>query len=789
MRKEIRLQHSIYIIFLLLSLTFSCSNYENEIAQGSSVEIPYKNGQLTISAITQDIINFRYSDSLTYSDRDYAPILTSSVNLQVEKQEENLILSTENVELFVQLKPFSISIRDTNSTEKVQLISPYGRNGDTTSIQFKLKENEAIYGTGARALPLNRRGYKLDMFNKAHYAYQMGSELLNYCIPHITSSEKYMLLFDNPAKGWMDIGKTVDDELNFSTLGGNMSYYFINGSSYNDMITKYTELTGRQQLPPVWTFGNLQSRFGYRNQKEASSMLNKSLEAGYPVDAMILDIYWFGPELQDGQMGKLDWDAEKWPDPKQMIAEFEENNVKIITVSEPFFTLKSGRFEELESKGLLAKDSTGNAMQIPYFYFGKTGLLDIFNDDAQQWIWNQYKRMDEYGIDGWWVDLGEPEVHPDDIIHVNGLGKEVHGAYGHEWAKMLYEGYARDYPNERLFHMGRAGFAGTQRYSLIPWSGDVSRTWSGLSAQIPIMTGIGMSGIGYMHADAGGFSFVEKADPELYTRWLQFAVFTPVLRPHADEVVPPEPVTWPQEVQENVKPAIELRYKMLPYNYTLAWKNMTSGIPMARPMFMEYESIPDTLISEYMWGENLLVSPVLQPGEVIHKTYLPEGDWYDLHLNSQRKGNQWVGKTLANDHIPVYVKGGSVIVTAPAMKNTAEFTSENLNFTYYYSENSSENVVYFDDGKTKGAYKKGEYHLIKTNVQPNQTGLSIALNVEGSGYVNSPENRNIKFSLIGVPVPDNIMIDGKEAVFSMSDNAILFNLSLNKNSTIVVNYK
>ncbi|CAN0597173.1 unnamed protein product, partial [Laminaria digitata] len=176
-------------------------------------------------------------------------------------------------------------------------------------------------------------------------------------------------------------------------LGGNQAYYFINGDSYEELIDEYTDLTGKQPLPPIWALGNLHSRFGYHSQAEAEASIKKALDQDYPIDAVILDIYWFGPELDDGQMGRLDWDTEYWPDPKGMISGFKEQEINTITVSEPFFTLKSGEFENLASKGLLATTQDGEAATIPDFYFGEGGLLDIFKSSAKDWIWDKYKYM------------------------------------------------------------------------------------------------------------------------------------------------------------------------------------------------------------------------------------------------------------------------------------------------------------------------------------------------------------------------------------------------------------
>ncbi len=714
-------------------------------------KVTFQDGLQTVSitAIADNVVKVQYDDDSIYSDRLYGPILEASQPFTISNNDNLVSLSTSSVEVCVTIDPFNISFHDRASGLKLSEEQGFFQRSDTTGFRFTLSGNEAIYGTGSRAIPMNRRGERFMNYNQPQYGYAYGGDEINYNIPHLYSSEEYMLLIDNPAKAWFDIGHTEQDVLEFASLGGNQAYYFINGSSYEELIDEYTDLTGKQPLPPIWALGNLHSRFGYHSQEETEASIQKALDMGYPIDAVILDIYWFGPELEDGQMGRLDWDTDNWPDPKGMISNFSAQDINTITVSEPFFTLKSGEFENLASKGLLATTNDREAATIPEFYFGEGGLLDIFKEEAQSWIWDRYRYMKSYGVEGWWVDLGEPEKHPSYMNHVNGTADEIHGVYGHEWAKMLFEGYQKDYPNERLLHLGRSGFAGTQRYGLVPWSGDISRSWSGLKAQLPIMLGMGISGLGYMHSDAGGFSMVDKADAELYTRWLQFAAFTPIFRPHADQIVPAEPAEWPQEVQQNVKPSVELRYKLLPYNYTLAWKNMTTGMPMARPMFMHYPNLPDTLEWQYMWGEDFLVTPVLEPGAESLDLYLPEGDWYQYWTDDKTSGGGWHTEPLTIGHTPVFVKAGSIIPSKADINRTTQYSNGQLTLSYYAATETSESMVYFDDGKTPGAYAKGSYELINISARPTDDGLTFSIEIEGNGYESSPDSRTVTLEIIG----------------------------------------
>ncbi len=737
--------------FSLFCLLQACQSISKPYKLENHVlNITTNRGKYSIAALTDDVIKVTFSDSLTSGDRLYAPLLTEAQPMQISHSKNNIRAKTAHLTVNISLNPFVISFLDNESGLKLSEEAGYGREQDTTSLRFQLRKDEAIYGTGERAIAMNRRGQRFLSYNNPHYGYGEGALNLNYAIPHIMSSEEYMLLIDNPAKAVWDIGKSEGDVMEFKSKGGNMAYYFINGDSFSELMENYSELTGRQGLLPLWAYGHFQSRFGYRSEQEAREKLQKTLDAGFPVDAIILDIFWFGEEIEDGKMGQLSWDSTHWPDPKGMIADFARKGVKTITVSEPFFTQKSRHYAYLDQHKLLGLDSAGNTYVIEDFYFGPGGLLDIFKPEAQDWMWARYKEQKAYGVAGWWVDLAEPEKHPAGIHHLIGTADEIHGAYGHEWAKMLYEKTAADFPKERLFHLGRAGFAGTHRYGLLPWTGDVSRSWSGLAPQVSMMLSMGLSGLAYLHSDAGGFSMAPGPDAELYTRWLQFATFSPIFRPHADNSVPAEPALWPAEVQAHVKPFVELRYRMLPYNYTLAWENSQTGMPLARPLFTAYPDAPDTLMNEYLWGDELLVAPVLKPGLSEMQLYLPEGKWYDFWTGEVIQGQRFITTSLTMDKIPVYARAGAMIVTTPLVKNTSAYTSEKLDISYYFDVEESATEIYFDDGKTKGAYESGAYQLMELYTYSRDNVLEINCSMRGNGYEGAPATRSASFAVYGL---------------------------------------
>jgi oligosaccharide 4-alpha-D-glucosyltransferase len=501
--------------------------------------------------------------------------------------------------------------------------SGYSKTDELESLEFNLTEKEVLYGGGARALGMNRRGNRLQLYNRAHYGYENRSELMNFTIPIVISSNKYMIHFDNASTGYLDLDSKKDNTLKYETTSGRKTYQIIAGDTWEELISNYTELTGRQPLPPRWALGNFSSRFGYHSQAEVMKTIAAFKRDSIPVDAIILDLYWFGKEIQ-GTMGNLEFYKDSFPDPQKMIHDLKAQGVKTVLITEPFILTTSSKWNEAVEKKILATDNLGNPFKYD-FYFGNTGLIDIYKPSANLWFWDVYKNLKNMGVAGFWGDLGEPEVHPEALIHNYGKANEVHNIYGHDWARLISDGYKRDFPTERPFILMRAGYSGSQKFGMIPWSGDVNKTWGGLRPQTEISLQMGMQGMAYMHSDLGGFAG-NNDEPELYVRWLQYGVFNPIFRPHAQEDVASEPVFKDANTKRLAKKAIELRYQLLPYNYSLAYENSTKGLPLMRPMFFEEENNEKlwTMEDQYFWGHNLLIAPVFEKGQQSREVYLPK---------------------------------------------------------------------------------------------------------------------------------------------------------------------
>lgn len=666
-------------------------------------------------------------------------------------------LQCGNMVIFANADPFYLTYIYKGDTLLNEESGFYNKPG-STGVRFALKPGEKVFGTGERAMAMDRRGEKLQLYNRPFYAYEYGAAMLNYSVPVTVSSRKYSILFDNPQKGYIDIGLTEPSVTEWNAIGGTARYYLIAGSSFSEISASYTWLTGRQPLPPRWAFGNLQSRMAYRNQYETDSIVSLLQKNDFPVDAIILDFYWFGDSIQ-GHLGKLDWFKKAWPDPEGMISKFRKQGIKTILITEPYVIDTVANHADAAAKGVFVTDSLGNTYIDKQFYFGAGSLIDIFKPQARDWFWQKYKKQIDIGIAGWWGDLGEPESHPSDIWHVTGKADQVHNIYGHYWDKMLFEKYKVNYPNTRLFHLQRSGFAGTQRFSAFPWTGDVSRSWGGLQAQLPLLLTMGMNGLGYIHSDAGGFAQGVK-DDELYTRWLQFAVFTPILRPHGSGI-PSEPVYWSAQTQDIVRRYIKLRYAMLPYNYSLAYQNATSGMPLMRPLFYQFpdDTVAFSSDNQYMWGDNLMVAPVIEKGKNTQSIYFPAGNWFDFHTGVEYKGKTRIDFPINIENIPVFAKAGSFIPLTAPLTTTDKYTGGNYTVRYYPSGKSTF-VQFEDNGLDSKSLSEGKYELI--TYKGNKESLITTVEISKTGsWQGMPDSRNMLLQIRTDTKAAKVMVNGK----------------------------
>lgn len=736
-------------------------------ASAETVTVTTPEGRsVSVTPVTSDIIRVTNLDK----GQNAAP-----VSLALNADEPECAVSRLG-DITTLTTPSGVSVRIDASTGAVDINGGAGRAVSDDGLRTFKDGKQSIslltmgpghfYGAGERGHSLNLEGDTLVMYNRQNYGYT-GSDprisQMNITMPLFLSSRGYAVVFDDHAAAEM----VMSDPIVYTTEAkAPVTYYFVNSTgSLADLTSKLSTLTGRQKMPPLWALGYITSKYGYRTQAETTGVIDTLKRAGYPVDGIVLDLYWYGKEED---MGRLAWDADQWPDHKKMLADLRKQGVNVVNISQPY-VLSNGRgvdnYNYLSENGLLLKDSLGQTLPVT-IWVGEGGMFDVSNPDTRAWLRNRYRDLTLEGVGGWWGDLGEPEVHPFGGLHANGEStREYHNKYGNDWSSIIYDLYNEEFPDRRLMTLMRGGTTGLQKYSVFPWSTDVSRSWGGLDPQITIMLNSGLSGLGYMSHDVGGFAIDEAApyDPELYVRWLQLGAFSPVLRTHAQATA--EPYKYPEQ-QDIIIPLIRDRYRWLPYNYTLAYENASQGLPLVRPLnFYSGSSKLDDIRDEFLWGRDVLVAPVLTKGATEREIVFPEGLWVDYNSPTRfYHGGDTITYPAPLSVLPLFVRAGSFIPQAGyRMENTGDYQTDRYTINYYPYLGSSEGLIYEDDLTSPSALDKGEYALIRLKGDATMDGLTITAESEG----NFPGNSQVKQLTFKVYLlegkPSEVVVDGRNA--------------------------
>ncbi len=747
---------------------------------GQSTLIGTGHGTVAVTPITPDI--FKVS-RIPYGEKKFSfPRSQASV----------LSPSSEGVTWFA--SPTEVTFRSASTIVKVNrltgrtiflnaegdtILSEAGgvdNSGDLKRVSLRNGIAQNLYGGGERGHSLRLNGDTLVMFNRQNYGYVAGDPRISQMgitVPWFVSDAGYGVLFDDYNRASLSLGK--DSIVYESETPKPLSYYFVNGEgSLAGATSRYTELTGRQQLPPFWALGYITSRYGYHNEQEALGAIDSLKQRDYPVDGIVFDLYWYGKETD---MGRLEWNKDQFPDHRRMLDSLNRMGVHTVLINQPYIN-KIGAIDNynmLSEAGMLVKDSAGNTHDVTT-WVGDAGMFDMSNPATRAWLWNRLKGLTEDGVSGWWGDLGEPEVHPLTIMHANGeTASQYHNVYGNEWSKTIYDGLRSDFPDMRPLLMMRGGTAGLQRYSVFPWTTDVSRSWGGFVPQVALMLNSGLSGLGYMGSDVGGFAVdpAEPYQPELYVRWLQMGTFSPMLRTHAQ--LKPEPYHYPQH-DAIIKDFIKQRYQWLPYNYTLAYENTVEGLPLARPVNFHSEggTVDANVTDEYLWGSEVLVAPVFKKGARSRKVYFPAGDTW---INWNKPSQTFAGGTTATvaaplEEMPMFVKAGSFIPQyMRPIENVSQYDPMFLTVKYFPSKESSSFTVFDDNRLSPTSLSDGQYQLTTFTAVPQGRKLEIDIESEGS-YKEMPEGRMITLEIPGIARPARVTVGGERLTEVSTPKAI-----------------
>lgn len=666
-------------------------------------------------------------------------------------------------------------------------------NDSTNSLNLYAPGDDLFYGGGERGHSLTLNGDTIPMYNTQNYGYTEGDpriRKMGVSVPLLVSSLGYGVLFDDVAAADM----VVREPIVYATESRDpVSYYFIYGDKTLAGVTdQYTRLTGRQPLPPLWSLGYITSKYGYRDATEATGAIDTLKSMGYPVDGIVLDLYWYGVEEN---MGSLRWDTVKWPDPQGFLAALKSRGVNTVLITQPYVN-KDGaadRYRELAEGDMFVVDSLGQVHDMTT-WIAECSMIDVANPTTRRWMRDIYRQLTDGGVGGWWGDLGDLETHPATVFHRDSTGNKIparlyHNLYGNDWSRIIAELYAEEYPETRLMSLMRGGTTGLQRFSVFPWSTDVSRSWGGLKPQVKIMVSSGLSGLGYMHHDVGGFAVdpAHPTDAELYVRWLQTGLFSPVLRTHAQRQ--PEPYHYP-EYADIILNTIRERYRWLPYNYTMAYRNSTTGAPLVRPLNFTDPTMPADIDDQYMWGPDVMVAPVTDGGATSRRVVVPRGLWIDYNNPSVTyQGPDTIDYSAPLSMIPLLVRAGAMIPMADyPMHNVGDYTTDRYDvYCYPRTNGTTTATIYEDDLKSARALAKGEYATVDLSTVTEGDKVTIEAGI--SGNYPTLSSKTLTFHLPGIAADSvkDLTVNGA-ATTAGGDSEAVFEATLTPGQPLVVTF-
>lgn len=633
--------------------------------------------------------------------------------------------------------------------------------------------DEAFYGLGDKPTHLNLRGSRFVNWNSDTYSFQFNQDPLYRSIPFyigLNEGNAYGIFFDNTFKTYFDFAAEADDQTSFWSEGGELQYYYIHGPHMMDVVKRYHSITGTHYLPPMWALGYHQCRWSYYPEGKVRDLARNFRERKIPCDAIYLDI-----DYMDGYRC-FTWNKHYFPDPKKMIKALADDGFRTVVMIDPGIKVDDNYwvFREGKKNRYFCRRGDDYFME-GYVWPGRCQFPDFTNPKVREWWGGLYRDLVDEGVAGVWNDMNEPAIFgrgtfPNDVRHNydghRGSHRKAHNVYGMQMVRATYDGLKKLFHNKRPFTITRAAYAGTQRYASV-WTGDNVATWEHLRLGVLQLQRLSVSGLPFCGTDIGGFS--GEPDAELFTRWIQFGVFSPFMRAHsAGDTAEREPWSFGPEHEALNRKFIELRYQLLPYIYSVFWEHSRHGFPILRPVTMLEQQVSSNIYreEEFCFGDKILVSPVLNPAQAQKTVYLPEGRWYYYWNNAVFEGGQEHEVDTPLNEMPMFVKAGAVLPQYPVMQYVDEWQPESLTLLVYHLQGENNSYLYEDHGDTF-AYEQQVYLEKKFTVKGTETELKISQTVDGL-YTEKYETYELHF--IGLPFPvKQVLVDGRPAAHEESE--------------------
>ncbi|HEX3821605.1 MAG TPA: glycoside hydrolase family 31 protein [Candidatus Sulfotelmatobacter sp.] len=671
-------------------------------------------GTLKIQVCSDSMIHVLYSPTASFPKQtDFVVIKDSwpTAKWTMQSTDDSIVLSTSLLKISVTRKDGAISYAEVNGGPLVQEASRYMTatrvNGEDTyhaeSFVNIYGSHEGLYGLGQHQSGVwNYRGESVDI----------SQDNTNIAVPLMLSSKGYGIFWNNTSRSRFN-NRFANYLYISSEVADVIDYYFLYGPDFDKIIASYRDLTGQAPMFGKWAYGFWQCKNRYKSQAEILGVAKKYRDLHIPVDDIVQDWFWWN------RKGEFVFN-KNYPDPKAMIDQLHDEHFHLMISIWPFFEPGSTNYDYMQSKGWFV-DKFKYAK--PPYHTDAMAVYDATSAEARKYYWDLVNQgLFSIGADAWWMDTTEPETEgQEDSILLNhklaaGSGNRYVNVYPLLDTQGVYRGQREASDKKRVFILSRSAFAGSQRNAVTAWSGDINSDWFSFRRQIPAGLNFAVSGIPYWTTDIGGFVLGNTNDPafrELFIRWFQYGTFNPILRVHGTRQ-PDENELWSYgpEAEKILVSYDRLRYRMLPYIYLLAWKTTSESYTPMRPLVMDFRSDPraDDIGDQFMYGPAFLVSPVTEPAAISRQLYLPNTKWYDFWNGAEVSGGRMINAETPIDHLPVYVRAGSIVPLGPDQQWSTEKPEDPIELRVYPGADG-DFTIYEDENDTYN-YEKGGYATI-----------------------------------------------------------------------------
>ena len=680
--------------------------------QPDGVLFRMQTGLLRLQACSDSIIRVLYTPTSNFPEvKRYAVIVTRwpATHFTLELTDKEVTLGTSQLKVTVARKDGVIVFSDAAGKKLMQssgrTMTPVVVNGERT---YRAEEFVALWGSPEGFYGLGQ--HQAGVWNYRGESVDVSQDNSNISIPLLLSSNGYGLFWDNPSRGRFN-NRFMQSLYISSEAADQIDYYFMYGPEFDKIVAAYRQLTGPAPLFGQWAYGFWQCKNRYQSQQELLDVAHKYRELHIPVDNIVQDWFWW----------KIKGDFEfnsRYPDPQGMIEDLHRNHFRLMISVWPYFDPGSKVYQEMDKLGYFI-----GRTKVAAFHPAGMGLYDAFNPAARNFYWRLIDNvLFKIGADAWWLDTTEPETEGREanILTASkvaiGNGARYANLYPLMTTQAVYDGQRNVTSQTRVFILSRSAYAGIQRHATAAWSGDINSDWETFKRQIPAGLNLMLSGVPYWTTDIGGFTDGNPDDPayrELFVRWFEYGTFCPIFRVHGTRTTNQNELwSYGSDTQEILTRYDTLRYRLMPYIYSLAWQVTQAGYTLMRPLVMDYrEDVTARNIGDqFMFGPALLVSPVTDPGEDRRRVYLPNTTWVSFWTGESQAGDKFVVAAAPLATLPLFVRAGSIVPLGPAMEYTGQNTEDPIELRIYPGADA--NFTLYEDDSLSYEYEKGAYATI-----------------------------------------------------------------------------